>query len=229
MHRLVLDPDTGDRIFRAPEGARLILIRHGETLWNRTHRWQGHTDIPLSDLGREQATALAARLIEEPIDAVYASDLRRAVETATLICRGRDLDLNLNANLREVCLGPFEGLTTDEIRESLPEAFQRRIESDDPADDDFALPGMESRRVFNERASQAVRDCVAKHAHQTSLIVAHGGILRAFFVAAFGLPWSSGRQIEIPNCAYNSFRSFRGRWRLEAWAESSHFRCRSSP
>ena len=209
-------------MWRAPDGARLILVRHGETLWNRTHRWQGHTDIPLSDLGRKQAAALATRLANEPIDVVCASDLARAAETAGLLCRDRDLEIHRTAALREVCLGPFEGLRTDEIREQMPEAFLRRIESEDPDDVDFALPGMESRRAFNARASRAVLGCVTAHRHENTLVVAHGGVLRAFFLAAFGLPLSAGRQIEIPNCAFNSFRSCRGRWRLETWAEVAH-------
>jgi broad specificity phosphatase PhoE len=206
----------------APDGVRLILIRHGETLWNREERWQGHQDIPQSDVGRAQAATLIPRVSKEAITACYASDLSRAAETAQLLRGGATWPIHARSELREVCLGPFERLTTAEILNKMPEAFERRVSSDRNEDIDFALPGMESRRAFIERISSAVQNCVQAHDSGTVLIVAHGGVLRSFFVAAFGLDYASVRQVEIPNCAYNVFEGHRGRWRLVNWADVSH-------
>lgn len=206
----------------APEAVRLILVRHGETLWNREERWQGHKDIALSDVGLAQADCLAARIESESISTCFASDLCRASETARRLNRENRWSIEIRESLREVCLGPFEGMRTSEIEEELPDAFQRRVLSESDEDIDFALEGMESRRAFVDRAAGAVHACSAGQEGKTILVVAHGGVVRAFFIAAFGLEYASARQVEIPNCAFNSFRSYGGRWRLETWADVSH-------
>jgi len=206
--------------FPAPAGCELTLIRHGETPDNRIGRWQGSRDIPLSEVGLAQAEALRTRLAEESFDALYTSDLSRARQTMDTV--RPDQAVTVTETLREVRLGPFEGLTSAEIKASHPEAFQRRIESDDPADFTFALPGMESRVAFNQRAAEAVQACTSGHAGQRVLVICHGGVLRAFFAAAFGLPLPALKQLEIPNCAVNRFREDRGRWRLVVWGDVQH-------
>lgn len=220
---MTTSPDyTRAKRLEAPEGVRLILVRHGETLWNREQRWQGHQDIALSDLGRAQAASLAKRIAAEPIAACYASDLCRAWETAKLLQVGNAWAITKKTALREVCLGPFEGLQTKEIEREMPGAYQRRVLSEASEDIDFALDGMESRREFVNRASGAVHACSIGHEGETLLVVAHGGVIRSFFLAAFGLEYASARQVEIPNCAFNAFHSHAGRWRLETWADVSH-------
>ena len=209
--------------FDAPPGTHLTIVRHGETLWNREKRWQGSQDIPLSDLGREQGTALAKRLRDTRFDHIYASDLSRAAETAELIvAQNHAVPIQYRAALQEVKMGPFEGLVVDEVMARYATEFQRRVQSDDPADFDFALPGMESRNTFNARASQAVQACAAAHPGERVLVVCHGGVIRSFFAAALGLAWSVGRQVDIPNCAYNALRADRGRWRLITWGDVGH-------
>src|SRR5579884_1391455 len=92
----------------------LLLVRHGETDWNAEGRLQGHTDRPLSDFGRRQAKELAERLSGERVDAIYASDLARARETAEIVGERLGLPVVIDPDLREKNWGSWEGLTGDE-------------------------------------------------------------------------------------------------------------------
>src|SRR5687768_17379924 len=104
-------------------GTQVVLIRHGETEWNRDQRIQGHLDVPLSERGLRQAERLAAWLAEEAPAAVLSSDLRRARVTAEVLAAGR-VPVVLEPRIREGRFGSFEGLTTAEIREAFPEEFR---------------------------------------------------------------------------------------------------------
>ena len=111
-----------------PAERLVFLARHGETEWNRAGRWQGKTDIPLSDAGRVQARALAACLLGRGIGAVHASDLQRATETAQIVAELLGIAaLNVDARLRERGFGCFEGSTREECAERHPEAWARYL------------------------------------------------------------------------------------------------------
>ena len=103
----------------------ILLARHGETDWNAVGRWQGHTDRPLTELGRRQAAELAERLADVELDAVYSSDLLRAVETAEPVAKRLGLPLQTLPELREVDVGTWAGLTRDEVAERFPDGFRR--------------------------------------------------------------------------------------------------------
>ena len=95
---------------------QLILIRHGQTEWNASQKYQGHTDIPLDDTGRQQARRLAEHLLQlEKVEAVYASDLVRARETAEIIAQAFNLKPLIDPRLRELCFGKWEGLTFNQV------------------------------------------------------------------------------------------------------------------
>jgi probable phosphoglycerate mutase len=95
---------------------RLVLIRHGETDWNREVRWQGQTDVPLNPTGRAQARALARSMSGQDLDAVYSSDLLRAAQTAEAVAEATGARLILDLRLREIDLGEWQGMLSDEIR-----------------------------------------------------------------------------------------------------------------
>ncbi len=122
----------------------LIVIRHGETAWNRERRLQGQLDIPLNDTGRAQACALAEALAGEPIDAVYTSDLGRAMQTAAPLAETLGLQVRAEPRLRERCYGDLEGMTYAEVAEKRPEDFAR-WQARVPA---YAPPPGESLRQF---------------------------------------------------------------------------------
>jgi len=144
----------------------ILLARHGETDWNREQRWQGQSDTPLNDTGRVQARALADVLAEEPIDAVYSSDLIRAHETARLVAEPRGLDVIAIRDLRERSFGSVEGMTTDEIQARYP---------------GLELPWSdgETREAMAERVLGALHRIGDSHPGAHVLVVSHGGPLRA--------------------------------------------------
>ena len=111
----------------------ILLARHGETEWNREGRWQGWADPSLNDTGRAQARELAEQLRATPFDAVYSSDLRRALETAVILAAPHDLAVVTDADLREIDVGAWSGLTRAEITERFPDGDRPGGETREPA------------------------------------------------------------------------------------------------
>jgi len=154
----------------------LLLVRHGETDWNVEHRVQGHTDRPLNETGLAQARALAAELADEHIDAIYASDLARARDTAHAIAEPRGLAVAVLPSLREKNFGTWEGLRDDEIRERFPEA-----ESGPWGD-------AETTEELAARVLGALGEIAEQHPEGRVLVVTHGGPLRAVLLHCDGAP-----------------------------------------
>lgn len=162
---------------------KLILVRHGETEWNVQHRYQGQTDIPLSSVGIRQAELAAERLSGEKIDTLYASDLKRAWQTANFIAEKVDLPVCAERRLREMSFGVLEGLTWDEAEEKYPEMLKTWLE-------DYNQPpnGGERLDTFSERVLSLRDDLLKKHDDQTVLLVSHGGILTELFRISLDVP-----------------------------------------
>jgi len=154
----------------------LILARHGETDWNRDGRFQGHADPPLNERGREQALELAELLVDEPIEAVYSSDLRRAHETARIVADRQGLDVIVDPQLRERDVGHWSGLTAEEIEERFPDQIRRWREG--------AVAVGESRESLAARIVEAAHRIAAAHPDGLVLVVTHGGALRMLRHAA---------------------------------------------
>jgi len=145
----------------------LLLVRHGETDWNFDGRLQGHTDRPLSDFGRRQARQLADELADEELEAIYASDLARARETAEIVGERLGLATVLDPDLREKDWGTWEGLTAVE---------RDRVE----------FVG-ESTEAHQERILRALRRIAERHPGGRVVVVTHGGSMRRVQTAALGL------------------------------------------
>ncbi len=153
-------------------------MRHAETAWNVERRYQGQTDIPLSDVGRHQAQVLHERLIKhsELFDprhtAIISSDLSRAHETARLVFGLQKIELDVR--FRESRYGIFEGLSHDEIATRYPEHFaQWRSDQHD-----FVIPGSEPRSEVRARAAAAVDAWLAQVSQPNLVVVTHGGVMR---------------------------------------------------
>lgn len=181
----------------APDGTRLILIRHGRTEWNATHRVQGQTDAPLDDLGRSQADRMARRLAAEPITAVHSSDLSRAMETARPLAAALALPIQPWPELREMGFGPWEGLTVGEIESDYPTEYAawRR---DRPQ---FRMEGIETMEALSERALGVGRKILARHGGERIAVVGHGGQLRSLLCAILGWPVGAALQLRMDNAA----------------------------
>ena len=150
----------------------LLLVRHGVTDWNAQRIYQGQTDVPLSDQGRKQAEQLAKRLVGQNIDAVYASDLIRAGETANIIGEKIGAEIIPEPRLREMSFGILEGLTFTEAQMRYPDVVNAWLE-----DYNSPPPNGETMDSFSARVSSFLDDLQKIHKDQTILLVAHGGSL----------------------------------------------------
>jgi probable phosphoglycerate mutase len=163
----------------------LYLARHGETSWNREGRWQGHTDIALNDVGRDQARALGELLRGRDIARIHASDLSRARETAEMAAAILGVtDLVIDAELRERSFGIFEGLTRQECQQRHPDHWTSYR-----ADPRQVPPGAESQQALAERMHAAVGRALARRHDRDEgpvLVVSHGGSIRALLARATG-------------------------------------------
>lgn len=199
---------------------KFILIRHGITDWNLVRRYQGQTDIPLNEQGREQARGLATMLENTPIAAIYSSDLARAYQTAKIIAEGRSIPVHKTRELRETHFGNWEGLTIEEIREKFPEDVERLKK--DPIHG--LRPGGESRGIMFERVKKAVLEIAKKHPNQTVAIVAHEGSISAATCALTGEEFHEHRQkYRLDNTSYNILEQENGKWHLRHQGKKSNY------
>jgi broad specificity phosphatase PhoE len=168
--------------------ATILLARHAETSWNRQGRFQGHADPPLSDAGREQARALAMELDGTPPAAVFASDLRRAAETAEIVAEHFGVPVLTDPELREVDVGEWSGLTWAEIEERFPEAVARYHERG------HGWEFGESYEHMAERVLAALGRIAERHDGERILVVLHGGTMRALAAHVAGVAVVEHRQ-----------------------------------
>lgn len=170
---------------------KLILVRHGETLWNRENRIQGRTDVELSDHGRKQIEKLAHAMQEEKIDVIYTSPLKRAYETARAIARFHKMDIKVEDDLRELNHGDFESLTLQELKESHGAFVRQWIE--DPAS--VVMPNGESLPQVQKRAWEVIRTIVDNS--KNALVVSHGMAIMTILCKVQGLSLSQGRDVFV--------------------------------
>jgi broad specificity phosphatase PhoE len=167
----------------------ILIARHGQSDWNQEKRWQGHSDRPLTERGREQAEALADRLAHIELDAVYSSDLQRARATAAVVAERQGLEVRQLPELREVDVGSWSGLTRAEAEERFPEGFARWRDG---------YPGWkdgETYEAMTDRVLGAVDRIAREHEGGRVLVVSHGGPIRAIHGAALGLDVHAYRRL----------------------------------
>jgi len=152
---------------------RLLLVRHGSTIWNEAHRIQGHFDAPLSAEGIWQAQRLAQALAGEALDAIHTSSLSRAQITAREIARLHQVPVISEPALRERCYGLWEGLTPEEIARDYPE--EARLWR--AGDYEFAPPGGESLKDVLSRLARFFNDLLQAKRGQSLLLVSHANAL----------------------------------------------------
>lgn len=196
----------------------LVLIRHGETDMNRELRFQGHVDVGLNGIGLQQARRLATRLGGEQAHGLYASDLRRARQTADPIAAGLALAAVAEAGLREQNFGRVDGMRVDDIKEHHPGCWEGWLRFEQ----DYAMPEGESTRQFHARVMEALGRIVAAHPDQTLVVVTHGGVLDMIYRTARSLGLDGPRQSEIPNAGLNRVKVRQGSIEILDWADTRH-------
>lgn len=171
---------------------RLILVRHGETSWNETHKFQGFSDIELSSKGKSQAQSLAESLKGQALEAIYTSPLIRAQQTAKQIARYHGCPVILDEGLKELNQGQLEGLTAEDLRQGYPDFLRRWIQEPELTH----LPKGESLGELQRRAWKAIEQILRKHPEGTVLVVGHSFVNLTILC----------RVLEVP---LNYFRRFR--------------------
>jgi probable phosphoglycerate mutase len=197
---------------------QILLVRHGETDWNKAQRLQGHIDIGLNDQGIVQAKLLGSALAQEKIDIAYSSDLSRALDTANTITAHHDVPTFIDANLRERCYGEIQGMTYQEIEQQLPDNH-RAWHSRNP---DFQPLGGETLRQFYERVTTSIERIAKNHLGQVILIVAHGGVLDCMYRHATQMDITEKRKVELLNTSLNRLKYHENRFEIESWGDVSH-------
>ena len=198
----------------------VYLVRHGETEWNLSGRWQGHVDAPLTERGEAQARALGERFKEEAFDACYVSDLGRAVRTADLALRPSSMNYETDERLRERDLGMMQGLTTVEMQERCPEVYNAFRN----AGPDYLIPEGESFRQFHERCVEALKDYAERHIYGRVILVTHGGVLGAILRYVTCIPLKAPRRYVLLNGSVNVVDNVGGHWNMLQWGDVSHLR-----
>jgi len=184
-----------------------VLIRHGQSTWNQEHRIQGQLDPPLSTEGRRQAELLAPRFSGRTVAGFYASDLKRAFETAEILAPSIGLRPEAASSLREIFLGEWEGLTTEEIAVRYPEAWASWVEEPDWD----TVPGGEGAAPFDARVGAALEAILGVHPQGDVLVVTHGGVIQIALHRVVGRPSRGLFPFKIQNASISLIEKRNGR------------------
>ncbi|WP_395849738.1 histidine phosphatase family protein [Cystobacter fuscus] len=163
---------------------RMVLVRHGQPVEEARGRCYGRLDVGLSSSGRLQAEHAARFLAEAPLSRVYASPLRRAVESAAPLAQLKGLAVDMEAAFQELDFGLLEGLTYEEVEKRYPEVFAEWMAHPTRV----RFPEGESYPELRERVLSAGRALRSRHAGETFVLVSHGGVNRSLLAEALGLP-----------------------------------------
>ncbi len=199
----------------------LYVIRHGKTVWNKSGWLQGQLDIELSDEGRAEAERVAAALREVPFEAAFSSDLRRCVETAAIILRGRNVPLAKTAAVREQDYGEWAGKTYAEIARRWPELCAER-ERDRV---NSRPPGGESLGELRARVIAQMDKIAQAYRRGNVLVVTHGGPAFVFFSTVMAPDGAFRGNFTVANCAISVVAHTRFGWKLQMLNGGSPPRC----
>ena len=180
---------------------RLILVRHGETEWNKSFRYQGQSDVRLNKKGIEQAARVRDRLASEKIDFIYSSDLIRAVETAEIIASKHEmLDIHELPLLREMSFGEAEGMIFDEIKVRYPEIADD-LQAWRARSPELHFPDGESIIQLSVRVARFIEKLKEHKPEETVLVVAHGGSLQVLICLLLGIDLNHWFQMRLSNAS----------------------------
>lgn len=197
---------------------RFLLVRHGETDWNALHRMQGRSDIPLNDRGRAQAGFAAEALKDTKIDAIYASPLKRAMETAEIIKGGRPLVVQPAPALIEINLGDWEGHTPEDVDVLYPGQYD--VWRNQPGE--IQLPQGENFHDVQARAYGFFQKLAEQDGDKTILLVSHMGCLSTILLQVAGLPLNDMWKHPITNCGLSEIDVENGKASVTVWGRDDY-------
>lgn len=176
---------------------RIYFVRHGETEWNSSNRFQGSTDVPLSAKGLQQAKKTALRLKNLKIDVIASSSLSRALDTANVFADMVGKNVEIYEGLKEINFGDWEGMTESEILKLYGEQY--REWRSNPKD--AAIPGEGSLNAAAQRGFKALEELVEKHNGKTIAVFAHASIIKSIILKAIGADFSIYNNLWLHNAS----------------------------
>lgn len=182
--------------------ARVVLVRHGQTAWNREPRFRGRADLPLDEIGLKQAEATGRYLAERwPVDAVYASPMRRAMQTAEAIAESHGLTAQPFDGLLDIDFGEWQGHSPEEVGERYPDLLRAWLE----APHTVHIPGGESLDDVRSRVVAGLHEVIEGHVGETVGLVGHNVVNRVLLCAVLGLGSEHFWRLRQDTCAVNVF------------------------
>ncbi|WP_058485435.1 histidine phosphatase family protein [Defluviitalea phaphyphila] len=198
---------------------KLYLIRHGETEWNLKHKYQGSTDVPLNDIGKKQALAIANRMEKYEIDAIYSSDLSRAYETANCIGNIKKLKVKVLPQLREINFGEWEGYTSSELKKIYGEEYKKFLLEPHK----YTFPGEGSLKAVQMRLKEAIKIITSEHSSGNFIIVSHGAALKILIMTLLNIDLSLYRKFWLGNVSLSIIeKKDNDDWILSLLNDTSH-------
>jgi len=202
------------------KGTALYLVRHGRTIWNKEQIFRGRKDVPLDDVGRQEAQTLAAHLKHESFAAVYASPLSRARETANILAEPHGLDVCILEAFNDLRFGEWEGLTRNDVRARYPDLY--RLWEKEPQR--VIFPGGEGLADVRARATAGIQNLVVRHPREQIVVVTHRVVLKVVICALLALDDSHFWNIGQDTTAVNRFDFHDGRWIVSLLNDTCHLR-----
>ncbi len=199
---------------------KIILIRHGETIWNKQRKCQGFSDIPLNETGKEQAALLATALKSVPLSAVYSSDLVRAKKTGDMVAEQHKLKVVTDARFRELNQGDLEGSSLSDLLADHPDLLKKWLEK--PAD--VKMPGGESMRTLQKRAAKAMKDIIENHLDETVCVVAHNLCILSIICDSINLDLNNFRKLKMDNASISILKHSGGGLSLITINDTHHLK-----
>lgn len=196
----------------------IYLIRHGQTISNIERRIQGQSDSPLTDLGKQQADRLAKRLGHLSFDAVYSSDLGRALSTAERLTKAMALPVYQDPRLREIGFGRAEGSSWDDMQQSHPDVCFDWYHHKAYA----CMPEGESREDATRRVVELLTELTSRHNGQRVMAITHGSVLACLLTWVLQIPKGIRPFCLIENTGVNILRYKNGTWKIKTWNDTSH-------
>ena len=198
----------------------LFLVRHGRTGWNKEQIFRGHKDVPLDEVGREEALLVGERLKGEGIRGVFSSPLSRAMETAQAVAQFHKVEVQVLAGLNDLNFGEWEGMSRQEVEERYPDLYEQWLKTPHQV----IFPGGEGLAAVSSRAMKAVEDIIEQHPQEAVAVVSHRVVLKVLICALLGLDNSHFWNIAQDTTVINCFRHRNGIWIVNFLNDTCHLK-----
>ena len=197
----------------------VILVRHGQTIWNVEQRFRGQADVPLDDTGQQQARLTAEYVAARwPLSAVYSSPLQRALDTGQAIAQAQNLEVQPLADLMDISFGELQGMSIAEALDRYPDVVHNWSQSPHTT----CFPGGEGLDVVRQRSTSALRKVIEAHAGETIALVAHTVLNRVLLCAVLGLGNEHFWRLGQATCAINLIGWDGKRYLVDLMNDTSH-------